>query len=496
MDVAIYLRKSRAEEKEDTVETLKRHKTVLLRYVESHGLTLIDTYEEVVSGESLYSRPQMLMLLECVEHGQYEAVLCMDIDRLGRGGMQDQGVILDTFKYSDTKIITPDKTYDLNDELDEELTEFKTFISRREYKIINKRLRRGLSQVIDEGCYVANAPYGYRKVYKDKRPTLEIFEEEAKFVRMIFNMYCEGMGCSSIADTLNSLGVKPHRSDSFGRTSIMHILRNPTFTGKIVWNRKKHIRKGAKGNPKHITIYQPKENWKIVDGIHPAIISEEQFEEAQNIAKSRYIPPSNNGTIKSPLAGLIKCKNCGKYMQRMNMHKGIGYLLCNTRGCCAGTKYEFVEEAIIQSLKTNFEKLNAEVESRQVDFIPYETALSNTCNELDKTIGQKEKLHTLLEQDVYSIDTYKERMNIILEKIAALELQKASAQKAIIKAKREEKDILESGIRNVLEAYGTADAQIKNKMLKSVIDYVVYDKKKKTKPHEFCLNIVLKTYIS
>ncbi|HBR07360.1 MAG TPA: recombinase family protein, partial [Clostridiales bacterium] len=124
--------------------------------------------------------------LEGVNAGRYAAVLCMDIDRLGRGGMADQGIILDAFRYSETLIVTPDKTYNLSDEMDEELTEFKAFMARREYKMIRKRMRRGLMQTIESGGYIANPPYGYRKIVVDKLPTLEIVEEEAVFIRMMY----------------------------------------------------------------------------------------------------------------------------------------------------------------------------------------------------------------------------------------------------------------------------------------------------------------------
>lgn len=86
------------------------------------------------------------------------------------------------------------------------MAEFKTFMSRREYKIINKRLRRGLRQTIESGGYVANAPYGYRKIEVDKKPTLEIVEPEAKFVRMMYEMYADGYGCVSIARQIQRHG--------------------------------------------------------------------------------------------------------------------------------------------------------------------------------------------------------------------------------------------------------------------------------------------------
>lgn len=166
MQNAIYLRKSRADQ--GTVEdTLRKHKETLLDYAAKHNIfvSLNDIYEEVISGESLYARPQMLRLLSDVEAGKFSSVLCMDIDRLGRGGMSDQGIILDTFKSSNTKIITPAKTYDLNDELDENNMEFAAFIARFEYKQIRKRMRAGVKKSIQDGCYLANAPLRICKYY-------------------------------------------------------------------------------------------------------------------------------------------------------------------------------------------------------------------------------------------------------------------------------------------------------------------------------------------
>jgi len=496
MDVAIYLRKSRAEEHESTRETLHRHRVVLMEYICAHDLTLLELYDEVASGESLYARPKMLELLQEVECGKYDAVLCMDIDRLGRGGMREQGIILDAFKYSGTKIITPEKTYDLADDLDEELTEFKTFLSRREYKLITKRLRRGLHQVIQSGGYVSNAPFGYRRVYLNKKPTLEIVEHEARFVRMMFDMYCDGIGCSTIASTINALGAVPRRSSRFGRTSIMHILRNPTFMGKVVWNRKKHIRKGVTEHAKHITIHQAPEAWTVVDGLHPPIIGAAQFEKAQQIAQSRYIPPSNSGVMKNSLAGLIRCKNCGKNMQRMLMHKGVAYLLCTTKNCCAGAKYAFVENALLQTLAAKLAKLQIERSSAsQTSDTAQDHILAGLQRAQKKVLRQKETLHTLLEQGVYDANTYQERIGAITEQLAALEKKERSIQEVNTRTISENNPYFSKKIQNTLDAYTAADAAQKNKMLKSIITYIEYTKMKKTKPAEFQIEIHLRTAI-
>lgn len=93
MDAAQYLRKSRMEEGMETEEILAKHRKALADFSARNNIHIIETYYEVVSGESLYARPEML---RDVENGDYDAVLCMDLDRLSRGRMRDQGMIKKT----------------------------------------------------------------------------------------------------------------------------------------------------------------------------------------------------------------------------------------------------------------------------------------------------------------------------------------------------------------------------------------------------------------
>ena len=83
-----YLRKSRmdADYEEVSVEkTLSRHRQILDIFCKDKKLNVVEVLEEVVSGESLASRPQMMRLLELVNTGMYNGVVCMDIERLSRG---------------------------------------------------------------------------------------------------------------------------------------------------------------------------------------------------------------------------------------------------------------------------------------------------------------------------------------------------------------------------------------------------------------------------
>lgn len=158
-----YLRKSRKDaeaEAHGQGETLARHQKRLEEYASSVGIKISKFYKEVVSGETIASRPVMQQLLADVESGMWTGVLVVEVERLARGNTLDQGIVSNAFQYSNTKIITPLKTYVPNNEYDEEYFEFGLFMSRREYKKINQRLHAGILASVQEGKHVGSAaPY-------------------------------------------------------------------------------------------------------------------------------------------------------------------------------------------------------------------------------------------------------------------------------------------------------------------------------------------------
>lgn len=490
MRYAEYLRKSRADDPGEPIEvTLARHREALGKCMANLGIVVApeDVFEEVASGDSLYARPQMLRLLEGVEQGLYDGVLCMDIQRLGRGSMSDQGAILDAFKLSSTKIITPGKVYDLSDETDETYTEFETFLGRQEYKMIKRRLRRGIKATVQSGGYIANAPYGYDKARIGKTPSLKPNEIEAPFVRMIFDLYLSGLGCQRIADKINSLGAKPRRMNEFNRNTIRNILQNPVYVGKIVWDRKTHIRHAKQNGGKHLTIYNPRESWTIVDGIHQGIVPQDTFDQVQEIFSHRHRSPSFTGVIENPLAGLIVCGNCGHNMQRQADKRGGPLLLCQKRGCIVSSKLQVVEELLIVRLR---EEMDLLVHTAGNDG-PQQDNTRQTLQALEKQIAtakaQDDKLHDLLEQGVYDTDTFLQRHAALTQRIASLEAAKADVRPQA----RLDIPKMAERIQGVLDVYQTLGPSERNELLKSVLEKVVYKKEHGAKPAEFHLTLFL-----
>ena len=160
----MYLRKSRMDtdfEEVSVTETLSRHRTILENLCKNMKLNVVEVLEEVVSGESLYTRPQMMRLLDMINTGMYAGVVCMDIERLSRGSSMESGQIMQILQVNGCKIITPGKIYDLQNDSDEQFTDMKFMFSRYELKTITKRLVRGRNQSASEGKFMGSmAPYG------------------------------------------------------------------------------------------------------------------------------------------------------------------------------------------------------------------------------------------------------------------------------------------------------------------------------------------------
>ena len=81
-EYCIYLRKSRADnelEARGEGETLKRHERALLDLAKKMNIVIGKIYKEIVSGESITSRPEVQKLLEDVESGIWTGVLVMEV---------------------------------------------------------------------------------------------------------------------------------------------------------------------------------------------------------------------------------------------------------------------------------------------------------------------------------------------------------------------------------------------------------------------------------
>ena len=258
------------------------------RYLMYLRKSRMDTDFDDVSGESLSARPKMLRLLELVNTGVYAGVVCIDIERLSRGSSLESGYIMQVLQTNNCKIITPSKTYDLQNESNEQFTDMKFMFSRYELKTITKRLVRGRNQSASEGKFLGSmAPYGYRsyKLPGTKGYSLKIEPNEAEIVQMIFDMYGrQGIGYNTIAYQLNQMHI-PSRTGTWGQTSITNILNNEVYLGMIRWRHEptKRIVKDGMLVKKRVK----SRDYELYQGLHEPIITQDQWDSVKAVQNSR-----------------------------------------------------------------------------------------------------------------------------------------------------------------------------------------------------------------
>ena len=362
-----YLRKSRKDleaEARGEGETLARHEHILLDLAHRMNISLEAIYKEVVSGETISARPVMQQLLREVEEGVWTGVLVVEIERLARGDTRDQGYVAEAFTYSDTKIITPLKTYDPADPADQEYFEFNLFMSRREYKTINRRLETGRHQSFLEGKFLGNvAPYGWERYKLDRQKgfSLRPHPQEGKYLVMIYDLVAYGsggtpMGPDQVANLFNSMGVPSRTGSGWTGATIRGIIGNEHNIGLVRRGRRKTVKKMQNGNIVKLRPHQ--KSYELADGLHAGQVSEEVFRLANENIHSSAPPVNRDYTVKNPLAGLIVCSCCGHVMRRRPTHVRAAYdfLYCPYSCETIGAPLYLVEDAVLDMLKGWTEK--------------------------------------------------------------------------------------------------------------------------------------------
>ena len=502
----LYLRKSRADdegEKLSDSETLARHKNALIDHAKRQGLTITGIYEEVGSAETIADRPKMQQLLEDIESGMWAGVLVVKIDRLARGDEADQSRITKTFRYSNTKIVTPYKTFDLNNKFDLKYFTFSLFMSREEYGFITERLQDGRVYSVIEGKYPGNKePLGYKRVKLagEKGWTLEIDPDNADTIRLIYDLYVNGieqadgtmkrMGVSLITRRLNELKVPTSKGGSWVVASVRDILINPVYNGKIRWNWRPNKKSMAQGQEVSSRPRSKIEDCLVTEGRHEAIIDDYTFEKAQEYMKQN--PPRPVGErhkVTNPLAGIVICSKCGRRMTRRPYGKK-GYpdtLMCADPQCkTVSVHLHYVETRILEGLaewlaeyKLQWNITNEKPKRKNTLLNAKRKALNKLDEELELLDNQRKEAHNLIERKVYTEEMFFDRMRELGELI-----QKAKNDRAAIEADMQIEDIREESLQKIIPAVERLietyrelqSAEAKNDLLKEVLEKVVYTK--------------------
>lgn len=498
----IYLRKSRADSPTESVEeVLAKHEQMLQELAERELGGRIPEgciFREVVSGETIEERPKMNEVLALIENPAVKAVLVVEPQRLSRGDLEDCGKIVNAFRYSNTKVMTLQMTYDLQNKMHRKFFEQELMRGNDYLEYTKEILLRGRILSVQKGNYIGNiAPFGYDKATIDGCPSLKP-NENADTIRLIFDMYVnQDKTFLQIGRHLDSIGVKPMNSDIWEKCSIRFILQNPHYAGYVRFGWKKTEKFMEHGQQvKKRSIPNAKEEIIVAKGKHQAIVTQEIWDAAQekmnNNPRAKWDAP-----LKNPLAGLIFCSKCGRAMLQHPYKHARTRIECRNRNGCGSKSAPLDEvlESVIYALEQE-ELPNLEAKLKNDDgnsFVIQQRQLAKLKAELEELQQQEEKQFDLLEKGTYTEDVFARRNKKLHAEMDDLKTRIFEVSKTLPK----KVDYGEKIVRLKDAIAGLRDEDIsieaKNKLLKAIIkridyEFLKHEGKGKTR---YCLHITL-----
>lgn len=475
----VYLRKSRSDSEHETVEeVLSKHYKMIQDYAAAKlGGAIPEEliYREVVSGETIQDRPEMKKVLDRIQTEDITGVIVIEPQRLSRGDLSDCGTVIRAFRYTDTLIITPTKTYDLADKFDRKFFEMELTRGNDYLEYVKEIMMRGRIASVQAGNYIGSgSPYGYDKVKDGKTFTLAP-NGEADVVRLMFQLWTNGnIGTTTIAYKLNELGIKPRKSERWSSASIRDMLKNPVYIGKIRWNWRKNVKKYENGEIISSRPHAKPEDCIVVDGKHEPIISEEVFSAAQErFGKLPKTKPKMK--LNNAFAGIIHCA-CGRAMTYRPQARSADRLICTNMKYCSNRSaiYQDVVDEVVKALKDfadDFKKL-ADDPPKISDI--QKTTADALIKELHSLETQQERLYEFLEKGIYTAEVFTKRN-------ATLSQRRSELQEAINAAQcneAQEINYREKYLALIQAIHALEDDSIgvaeKNKMLKFVVKDIIY----------------------
>lgn len=477
---ALYIRVSTEEQTEFSPDAQKR---LLLEYAQKNNILVKDEHifvDEGISGRKAEKRPGFMKMIATAKKKPkpFDVILIHRFDRFSRS--REDSIVYKSLlkKECDIKVISI--TEQLEDDKFSIILE-AMLEAMAEYYSLNlaDEVTKGMTEKALRGGFQANPPLGYKVMHTGETPV--IVPEEAAIVKLIFHKYVyENMTVYEIAKYLNLLGYQTKRNKPFERRSIEYILKNPFYKGYVRWNRTHGATKTVKDSSK----------WIIVKGRHQPVITEELYELTQKKLESKNI---GRETLKSRptteykhwLSGIVKCGFCGKTMTASKSRNSkyirfscSGYSKGKCPVCNSISERKLIPGILMvleKELKTDniiYVKKNS---PKRENYLPEEKDLLNR-----RLAVLKEKESRIRQAYITGIDTleeYKENKACLIKEQQLLKEMLTNYEKQ----NQEANNCSAVSIKGIYDII-TSDAfdnRIKNQVLKTVIEKIVYNKKER-----------------
>ena len=313
--------------------SLEAQQEKLHQYAEYKGLKIVGEYCDAgKSGKSIKGRPSFMKMLDDIssEKDDISYVLVFKLSRFGRNAA-DILKSLQLLTDYDVDLVYVEDAIDSSTQGGRLTLTILSAVAEIERENINVQFMAGRMQKgLDGGWPGGPVPFGYQKDNQE----LFINEEEARIVKLIYDMYLQDdMKTNSVVRWLNDNGyrrtVKGQEKD-YTSDFVKGILKNPFYCGKLMFNRRTNL-KGPNIKPKEPICFE---------GKHEAIVSEEQWQMVQEKREelSSWGEKTEDLDRISLLCGLAKCPACGGGLVHMknksiNKNKGGYYKTLHYYSC-------------------------------------------------------------------------------------------------------------------------------------------------------------------
>lgn len=302
--------------------------------------------DEGISGRKADKRPAFQDMIKHAKKKEFNVILVHKFDRFARS--REDSVVYKSLLKKECNIKVISITESIEDDKFSVILEAMLEAMAEYYSLnLSDEVKKGMTEKALRGGWQTYAPFGYKIV--DKK--LEIVEEQASAVRMIFNDFINGEGFLHIAKKVNALGFRTRFGKQFENRSIEYILNNPAYKGYARWTPTGKVRRR-----------QTSSDTILVKSDHEPIIDEKTFDKVQELLKARKeihrkYYKGTNPSASHWLGGLIRCKTCGHTLVKCPGEA----VICNgySKGTCPTSqrvKLKDLEEAILEQIKLDFTK--------------------------------------------------------------------------------------------------------------------------------------------
>ena len=337
---AAYVRLSMEDSGKIDGYSLQNQKDLLMSFINDHNdLHLYKMYVDNGYTGTQFERPAFDEMMQDMKSGLINCIVVKDLSRLGRNYLEAGNYLEQIFPFFKVRFISITDGYDSisPDFTDEALIiPLKNIINEGYAKDISVKVSSAIATRKRQGKFMGKVPlYGYLKDPDDKNH-LVIDPDASLIVQRVFQMKLEGVSLGLIAKQMNEEGVPcpskyfvlkglsketKYLNSFWDRNTAKRMLTNRMYLGCIVYG--KSVRSFAKGIKEHTV---PEENWKIVEGTHEPLVTEEAFERVQELLEESSREAKDHasyaeGNVPNLFRGLIRCADCGGAMRMGKFRK-------------------------------------------------------------------------------------------------------------------------------------------------------------------------------